>query len=100
MKQRQATLSSPVCWLPWQVRIMRCNSKQRVQSILRWSFGTLFVLEFLDLPEQRTYSERDLESAIIDRLEHFLLALGKGFLFEVRQKRFAFDDDHRQNSQH
>lgn len=53
-----------------------------------------FVLEFLDLPEQRAYSEHDLESAIIDRLEHFLLELGKGFLFEARQKRFTFDDDH------
>lgn len=55
---------------------------------------TPFVLEFLDLPEQRAYSEHDLESAIIDRLEHFLLELGKGFLFEARQKRFTFDDDH------
>ena len=53
-----------------------------------------FVLEFLDLPEQRAYSERDLESAIIGRLEHFLLELGKGFLFEARQKQFTFDDDH------
>ena len=40
------------------------------------------------------YSESDLESAIIGKLEHFLLELGKGFLFEARQKRFTFDDDH------
>lgn len=40
------------------------------------------------------YSESNLESAIIDRLEHFLLELSKGFLFEVRQKRFTFDEDH------
>ena len=53
-----------------------------------------YVLEFLGLDEQTAYSETDLESAIIDKLEHFLLELGKGFLFEARQKRFTFDTDH------
>ncbi len=52
------------------------------------------VLEFLGLAEQSRYSESELESAIIDRLGQFLLELGKGFLFEARQKRFSFDDEH------
>jgi predicted nuclease of restriction endonuclease-like (RecB) superfamily len=52
------------------------------------------VLEFLDLKDHPHYSEEDLESAIIDQLETFLLELGKGFLFEARQKRFTFDNDH------
>ncbi len=52
------------------------------------------VLEFLGLDARSSYSENDLEQAIIDRLEHFLLELGKGFLFEARQKRFTFDEDH------
>jgi len=52
------------------------------------------VLEFLDLSEDSSYSETDLESAIISKLSHFLLELGKGFLFEARQKRFTFDEDH------
>jgi len=52
------------------------------------------VLEFLELEEKHTYSESDLESAIIDKIEQFLLELGKGFLFEARQKRFTFDNDH------
>ena len=52
------------------------------------------VLEFLGLSEQASYSESDLESAIINRIEHFLLELGKGFLFEARQKRFTFDEEH------
>lgn len=51
------------------------------------------VLEFLGLDERAEYSESDLESAIIDKLETFLLELGKGFLFESRQKRFTFDSD-------
>jgi predicted nuclease of restriction endonuclease-like (RecB) superfamily len=52
------------------------------------------VLEFLGLDERPLYSEDELESAIIDQLESFLLELGKGFLFEARQKRFTFDNDH------
>ena len=52
------------------------------------------VLEFLGLDEKSRYSESDLESAIITHLEKFLLELGKGFLFEARQKRFTFDGDH------
>jgi predicted nuclease of restriction endonuclease-like (RecB) superfamily len=52
------------------------------------------VLEFLGLDERSRYSESDLESAIITRIEQFLLELGKGFLFEARQKRFTFEEDH------
>jgi predicted nuclease of restriction endonuclease-like (RecB) superfamily len=57
-------------------------------------FKEPLVLEFLGLEEQPRYSETDLESAIINHLEKFLLELGKGFLFEARQKRFTFDGDH------
>jgi len=53
-----------------------------------------YVLEFLGLREEARYSERELETAIIDKLEQFLLELGKGFLFEARQKRFTFDEEH------
>ncbi len=56
-------------------------------------FKEPYVLEFLGIDEKEKYSESDLESAIIDKLEHFLLELGKGFLFEARQKRFTFDED-------
>lgn len=51
-----------------------------------------FVLEFLGMEEKAEYSESDLESAIISKLQNFLLELGKGFLFEARQKRFSFDE--------
>ena len=51
------------------------------------------VLEFLGLDERSRYSESDLESAIIGQIERFLLEMGKGFLFEARQKRFTFDED-------
>ena len=50
------------------------------------------VLEFLGMDEKSEYSETTLESAIISHLQKFLLELGKGFLFEARQKRFSFDE--------
>ncbi|MCK5679504.1 DUF1016 family protein, partial [bacterium] len=53
-----------------------------------------YVLEFLGLDEKSRYSETELETTIINKLEHFLLELGKGFLFEARQKRFTFDEEH------
>lgn len=51
------------------------------------------VLEFLGLDEQTKYSESDLETAVINKLQKFLLEMGKGYLFEARQKRFTFDED-------
>lgn len=51
-----------------------------------------FILEFLGLDEKSAYQESDLESAIIGKLQNFLLELGKGFLFEARQKRFTFHE--------
>ena len=51
------------------------------------------VLEFLGIEEKTKYSETDLESAIIDKLQKFLLEMGKGYLFEARQKRFTLNED-------
>ncbi|WP_276504914.1 PDDEXK nuclease domain-containing protein [Terrimonas pollutisoli] len=53
-----------------------------------------YVLEFLGLKEDSSYSENELETAIIDKLEHFLTELGKGFLFAGRQKRITLDGKH------
>lgn len=50
-------------------------------------------LEFLGLKPEATYTESKLEGKIISKLEQFLLELGKGFLFEARQKRFVFDEE-------
>lgn len=52
------------------------------------------ILEFLGLPEKYQYSENELEQKIIDKLEHFLLELGKGFTYVGRQVRFTFDEKH------
>ena len=55
-------------------------------------FKTPYVLEFTGLEERSEYSESELEQPLIDNLQKFLLELGKGFLFEARQKRFSFDE--------
>jgi predicted nuclease of restriction endonuclease-like (RecB) superfamily len=52
------------------------------------------VLEFLGFPEKSTFSESQLEQGLIDKLEHFLLELGKGFTFVARQKRISFEERH------
>ena len=49
-------------------------------------------LEFLGLKPEAAYTESKLENAIISKLQTFLLEMGKGFLFETRQKRFTFDE--------
>ena len=53
-----------------------------------------YVLEFLDLREDERYSEKDLEKRIINKLQYFLLELGKGFTFVKRQMRLTFEDKH------
>jgi len=56
-------------------------------------FKTPYIFEFTGLEERNSYSETQLEKALIDNMQKFLLELGKGFLFESRQKRFSFDED-------
>lgn len=53
-----------------------------------------YFLEFLGLEEKPEYSESDLEDAIINHLQKFLIELGRGFCFEARQKRITFDNKH------
>lgn len=53
-----------------------------------------YVLEFLNLSENKTYTEKELETRILDDLQKFLLELGQGFSFVARQKRFTIDNDH------
>ena len=52
------------------------------------------VMEFLGLPESPRLVETDLEQALIDNLQIFLLELGKGFAFVARQERLTLDGDH------
>ena len=53
-----------------------------------------YIFDFLGLPDLNVYHETELENAIIDNLQSFLLELGKGFAFAGRQKRLRFDDEY------
>lgn len=53
-----------------------------------------YVLEFLGLPENTNFLEKNLEQALIDHLQKFLLELGRGFSFVAREKRITFDGRH------
>lgn len=53
-----------------------------------------YVLEFLNLNPNPNFYEKDLEQALIDHLQKFLLELGRGFSFVARQKHISFDGEH------
>lgn len=53
-----------------------------------------FVVEFLELPQQAAVSESDLEKALLDHIQEFLLELGHGFCFEARQKRIIIGSEY------
>ena len=53
-----------------------------------------YVLEFLGLEGKTSFYEKDLEQAIINHLQKFLLELGRGFSFVARQQKITFDGRH------
>ena len=75
-----------------KAKVMRLANEGHIVEKPRDILKSPLVLEFLGMAEDAAYSETDLESAIISKLQAFLLELGKGFLFEARQKRFTFDE--------
>ena len=84
-------------------RLARSRDRKKVRALARHGhrlespvdvIKDPFVLEFLGLDERPEWRERELEQAIIDRMERFLLELGKGFCFVARQKRLTLDRDH------
>jgi predicted nuclease of restriction endonuclease-like (RecB) superfamily len=53
-----------------------------------------YILEFTGLETKEKYNESDLETALLNHIEDFLLELGTGFCFEARQKRISIDNEH------
>ena len=53
-----------------------------------------FTFEFLGLKSRDTVYENDLEQALVDHLEEFLIELGHGFCFEAKQKRITIGDEY------
>ena len=83
-------------------RLLLSNDKETVLAVARKErmpqspleiIKDPMYLEFLGLERKATYYEKDLESAIITHLQHFMLELGQGFTFVARQKRILLEDD-------
>ncbi|MBI5417208.1 DUF1016 domain-containing protein [Candidatus Poribacteria bacterium] len=83
-------------------RLLLSNNKEAVLSVARKEkmpeepqeiIKDPMVLEFLGLERKTKYYEKDLETAIINNLQTFLLELGNGFSFIARQKRILLEDD-------
>jgi predicted nuclease of restriction endonuclease-like (RecB) superfamily len=93
-RQYNSSLFERIALSSDQTKVKELSQKGQIIEQPKDIIKNPLVLEFLGLNEQSSYSETDLESAIITKLQSFLLELGKGFLFEARQKRFTFDEDH------
>ena len=83
-------------------RLLLSNDKEAVLAVARKErlpqkpeeiIKDPMVLEFLGLERKAKYYESDLENALIDHLQEFLLELGNGFAFIARQKRILLEDD-------
>ncbi len=74
--------------------VLKLSEKGQILESAKDLIKDPYILEFIGLPENSSYSESDLEQQIINKLEHFLLELGNGFTFVARQKRISFDDKH------
>ncbi len=53
-----------------------------------------YILEFLNIPSDSGFLEKDIENAIIQKLHQFMLEMGKGFSFVAQQKRISAEDEH------
>ena len=83
-------------------RILASKDKEPVMAEARERMAPLtmegfikdpYVLEFLDLKNYPALRESDLEQALIDKLQEFLLELGRGFCFVARQKMMRYEDE-------
>jgi predicted nuclease of restriction endonuclease-like (RecB) superfamily len=74
--------------------ILKLSRKGQIVELETDIIKDPYVLEFLNIPERNRYSEKDLESKIINNLQNFLLELGKGFAFIARQYRVTLNNTH------
>ena len=75
-------------------KVKELSEKGHIIEISSDAVKNPYILEFLGLQEEINYSESDLETAIINKLEQFMLELGRGFLFVGRQVRLTFEEEH------
>lgn len=84
--ERTALSKLPEKTIEMQLKELKKKDKMTPELVFR----DPYVLDFLELND--TYSEKDLERAILNALEKFILELGKDFYFVARQKRITLDN--------
>ena len=93
-RQYDSSLYERLVWSRDKEGIKELSKKGQVVTKPIDTIKEPYVLNFLGLEEKEKYTESDLETAIISKLEHFLTELGKGFLFVGRQERITIEDEH------
>jgi len=77
-----------------KAKLSELVNQKAIQLSPRDVINDPITIEFLGLSDRALVTETDLEQAILDHLQMFLLELGHGFCFEARQKRILIDDEY------
>lgn len=93
-RQFDSGLYQRLCLSRNKEEILQLAQKGQIIETAKDAIKDPYILEFIGLPTENTYSEATLETALIDKLEHFLNELGKGFMFVKRQQRISIDEKH------
>lgn len=93
-RQRDALLYERLALSQDKEKVLELAEKGHVMKNGKDLVKDPFVLEFLDIKENTSYLENDLEKNILEHLKEFLLELGKGFSFVGNQVRLTLEEDH------
>ena len=93
-RQMDSMLYERLCLSRNKKKVKQLSHKGQIIEKPEDAIKDPYILEFLGLKEEKAYSESQLEQAVIDKLEHFLLEMGKGFTFVARQKRITMINRH------
>ncbi|MCK5490926.1 MAG: DUF1016 family protein [Candidatus Pacebacteria bacterium] len=93
-RQKQSMLFERIALSKEKGEILEISKKGQIIETAKDIIKEPYVLEFLGIPENHKYSEKELEQKIIDNLQMFLLELGKGFTFVKRQFRITLSNRH------
>lgn len=93
-RQMDSMLYERLCLSRNKKKVMALSKKGQIIEKPEDAVKDPYILEFLGLKEEEEYTESQLEQAVIDKLQHFLLEMGKGFTFVARQRRITMINRH------
>ncbi|MFH0827786.1 MAG: PDDEXK nuclease domain-containing protein [Candidatus Omnitrophota bacterium] len=93
-RQMDSMLYERLCLSKNKKKIKELSHKGQIIEKPEDAVKDPYILEFLGLKEETEYTESQFEQAVIDKLQHFLLEMGKGFTFVARQRRITMINRH------